>query len=219
MNIFNKYQGKVETHISINENKNKVYNIHLNPNVANPTAPSPFNNREVNYNYDFTTMPEGKYRVSFTYVGEFQRNRMENFSKEDIEVTRPYIFCDLGQANSYMPDDRTASNVRHQNTTFLGVLQQRETPLISDSSIWDLNFFSATDQNNPPIYLNNRPSKNEINVKITEYDETSLTNSFPRFQVSGGISQYSANYNRFLKDYHMTLHFELLEEKYYIAIV
>jgi len=219
MNIFTKYQGQVKTDISINANQNKVYNIHLNPNATFFTGgsyDSPFNNPIMVYKYDFSTMPQGKYKVTFTYVGEFQRIRGEGFNKEDFFGLRPYIFCDLGQhGNSFMPDNRiNNNNFRHQSTTLLGVLQHRENPIISeniygDNSSWDVNFFSATDQNNPAIYLNNRPTGEQIDITITEYDTN--TNSFSRWQFNT-IQAYNQNYNRFIKDYHMTLHFELLEE-------
>ena len=109
MNIFTKTQEIIKPVVSINERNNKVFNIHLNPNNIDLNANT---NNDMTYQFNFDSLDKGKYKLTFSYVGIFQRYRsLRVMSLNEIYGGRPYIFCDLGQlSNTFMPDDSDRCN-------------------------------------------------------------------------------------------------------------
>lgn len=211
MNIFTKTQEIIKPVVSINENNNKVFNIHLNPNNIDLNANT---HNDMTYQFNFDSLDKGKYKLTFSYVGIFQRYRsLRVMSLNEIYGGRPYIFCDLGQlSNTFMPDDSDRCN----NSFLLGYLQQREDPVVSyqtstgnqNRTGWDVNFWNASDQNNAPIILNSRPSGNQIKIQINMFNYTDK--EFEPYKISN--NRYEGNDGKYIKDYSMILHFELLEE-------
>jgi hypothetical protein len=191
--------------VSRTDNGNKLYTINLLSRQLTENASSI---SDMTYYFDFGLLPMGKYLVTFTYLGKYQRLRQNNNAVNRLEKVfqRPYVFCDLGQSNVYMPDNKKYSS--NPSSKLLGYLFTREVPLDSNGGAPDLNFFNATNTMNAPIYLNRRPNQNEIRIQIEGYDW--VDNEFSRLAISG-ISYYNANDNRFPKDYSLSLHFELLE--------
>ena len=128
-------------------------------------------------------MPEGKYRLSFTFISE--GNTVNSFA------TIPVVYTNIvsSSSNSILPQALV-----YQNTNILGVLYPTSihTPT-------DICYFRADLTSNPPIYLNNRPFDNTFNVQI-------FNNSSPPLSY---LDQAAVPVN--IGIYMLILHFELLE--------
>jgi hypothetical protein len=143
----------------------KIYNIQLNS--ANATTVSTANSN-LTYNIDWADLlPENKkFKVTFGYMGGL------NFGNNS---TFPSIKTNL-LGNAYRP----ATN-GYQNSYYLGhlrpilVMTPNTTPIITYVN------YTASISDNPPIYLENRPRDNNLQVQIsngtgtTDFQETYLT--------------------------------------------
>ena len=84
---------------------------------------------DTKYYYDWTTLPNGKYKLTFSYIGS-----LSNINGYNV----PSVHCDLGQAKTF-----TSSSTRIQsiNTKNIGFLTFTGLGLIAPSNL------------NTPIYL------------------------------------------------------------------
>ena len=95
-------------------------------------------------------MPEGKYKLSFTFISE--GNTISNFA------TIPIVYSDIvsSSSNSILPQSTV-----YQNTNILGTLYPTSIHTPTDKCC-----FRADLTSNPSIYLNNRPFNNTFNIQI-----------------------------------------------------
>lgn len=128
----------------MNEQK-KVYTIALNS--INKVAGT-LNNNAV-YNFNWSVLEQGRYEVSFTYLG-----KSNGFSNSN---SPPFVFCNLGQMNSFTTSS-TATNAIP--TTLLGVLGVRSANVNNT-----FNYYASI-LDNPSIVINSLPKTNTINVAM-----------------------------------------------------
>lgn len=160
----------------------QIFNVIVNP--LNCTLESSINdNSDKSYFIDWSArMPQGKYRLSFTFISE--GNKVQTLT------SIPVVYCDLASSsNSIYPQSAV-----YPNTNVLGTL----FPTLMDSNA-HISCFRADLNSNPPIYLSNRPYNNLFNVQI-------LNNNVPPLEYLDE-STIPANIGMYM----LTLHFELLE--------
>lgn len=138
----------------------KIFNVVLNSAVD--SAGGIATNNE-NFYYDFSTMDEGKYKVTWSFMSAV------NSVLQPTGVTVPNVFIDLGQGQ--FVNIASSSNVNqgmNYNATFIGSLEFKSftTPIAS------YGYYSATTTTNPPFYLDNKPRNNLINVLMFNNNPT-----------------------------------------------
>lgn len=110
----------------------------------NPAAP----NTSLNYFFDWSILPENKYLVHFTYLGEI------NDLSGGTDIAMVYLNFGCG-SNNFAID----SNIYGaQTSTFLGLL--RPERLVASS------FLYAEDSTNTPIFIKSRPTNNNFTVNV-----------------------------------------------------
>jgi hypothetical protein len=124
----------------------KIYNIVLNSGMG--TADATNGTREINYFYDFSTMEEGNYKVTFSFLTSF-------FTTTNSTVCN--VFLDLGQ-NSQMAKNQSNSNSQKYPNLFLGFLRYSGTGASQH--------LFADNITNAPVYLNQKPKNNNIKVLL-----------------------------------------------------
>lgn len=163
---------------------NERYNVILSSqNCTSATASNAENDKS--YSVDWTSiMPEGEYLVSFTYHGCV--NTIRTFQR------LPLVWCDFGVSQNNVYSQATSFAQRSIN---LGCLY----PNLVDDTLHYSNL-RADLTSNCPIYLQERPSIQELRVQI-------LTPLKALWLDDGVITEIEPG------RYVLCLHFELLRRK------
>lgn len=119
-----------------------IYNIVLNStNIISGTAINGF------HSFDWTILPESKYKVTFSFMSGPQN--LLNYP------SIPSLFVDLGQNTIYTSSN---NNVSGKTTHFIGMLYPN---LISGNS-----YLSVNRETTSILYLLSRPNTPQFNVRI-----------------------------------------------------
>lgn len=123
------------------------YTFQLTSNYCTATTASNTNS-DKEYEVDWTQIPNGKYSVTWTL------NASNNTFTTPI--VSAFVHIDLGTTNTFQTKSQIYSAVRTQciGSLFVGYSTSALNSLYADLST------------NPPIYLNNRPNDNTVNVRI-----------------------------------------------------
>ena len=147
--------------------KKRIYNFCLNSNFggATPVTSSTFF-------IDWSVLPEGEYKVSFTFTSSIASADLGN-------TTNAVIYLDLGQASSSIIEPSAALSANTYRGGFLGCLRQSSygtgTTTLSDY----ITFLYADTNTNPPVYILTRPRNNSVSVDIHTGSTTTTTNFTP----------------------------------------
>jgi hypothetical protein len=123
----------------------KTYNLVLQSSVGTNGTPNE------TYFFDWGQLPQSRYSVQFT------------FNSADVAPTSVYVanlFLDLGQQQTTFMVASTLETSVQPRGNFLGSLSS----LGSGAN----HYYFADLTTNPPIYLNNRPTNNNLFVEIRE---------------------------------------------------
>jgi hypothetical protein len=151
----------------------KTYKVVFNSAIAlgSPTS----SNDTQFFFYDWSRIPEGRYKCSFTYINQIQQRI--------LLFTTAMVFMDLGQNHVFFADRsavRSGAGIpfgaEYYNSTFIGCLESQNTrtgasPIQNATN----GGYLATRDTNPPFYLDKRPNNNNINIRVVE-GTASLTN-------------------------------------------
>jgi len=130
----------------------RIFTVVFNSDIATATTSV----SEIFY-YDWGQLPQGEYKVSFSFVSGI------------ATLTNVYcanIFVDLGQDVSL-----ATSNGKVIRSGYLGSLRYSSTGASSTL------FASVND--NPPLYLMNRPSNNMVLIQVLSNSSTTGTDYSP----------------------------------------
>lgn len=123
----------------------KCYNIIFNSRKGTFT-----NKADITYSFDFKNIPDGEYKATFTYSGEYNATIIAS-------SYRPaFVYINLGKANDYQAGDITGSN-KFVNSNFLGTL----FPFISATG----SLLSCKRTDNPSVYIHSL-ANNQVNIKV-----------------------------------------------------
>jgi hypothetical protein len=145
----------------------KRFNIVLNSQQV--SASSSGNNNDCTYEFNWTNIPQGKYKMSFSYKGQNNSDFVSNDS--------PQIFLSLGATPSVYQANGSSGSVV---STWIGSLHA-ETHAAAQV------VFYANLQDNPDVYFDHLPTSGPIRVQV--YRENFTT---PFTTVTGGLEL--ANY-------------------------
>ncbi len=126
---------------------------------ANGTAFGSKGNAFMNYNFDWSILPDVPMKMTFTFN-----------SLEVVHISgnrNAYINVGLGQNTTYQVSAQTG-DTQARTTTIIGSL--RNDPVGTDGATDDgLNFaIRANYVDNAPTYLNGRPFNNQFQVKLED---------------------------------------------------
>lgn len=126
------------------------FNIVLN---SQQSASFPFvDTTDVLYEFNWTNIPQGKYQMQFSWLGENNADYVANDC--------PAIFLSLGTVPSvYQANGTTRSNV----STYIGSLRAQT------HAAGQVGFY-ANAQDNPEVYYNNLPTTGPIRVQVYRSD-------------------------------------------------
>jgi hypothetical protein len=106
-----------------------------------------------NYYFDFSKLPEGKYTGTFAFV-----SAAGNFTTSCANV-----FCDLGFARTYAAATINGSSLS-TSTFYIGSVLS--SPISNTANC----YLVAALPNNAPFSLSNRPTNNNVNIRILNND-------------------------------------------------
>ena len=143
----------------------KTYNLVLQSSTGTGTTANS------QFFFDWGQIPEGKYSVRFT------------FNSAVVTLTNTYvanIFLDLGQQMNTFIVASTLTTSPQLRGNYLGCLSATGTGAGQ--------YLFADLHTNPPIYLNNRPTNNQLLVEIHQNTDP-YTANYPQ----ATIGQYTLN--------------------------
>lgn len=145
--------------------RKRTYNVIFNSNFASGATASS------RYYVDWTIMPEGEYKVTFTFTSVATATDLDN-------SINACLYLDLGQSNTSVieasPTNSTYALVA-QRSQFLGCLRPTEITIMNDY----ITYLYADINTNPPVYLFCRPKNSAVTVDIHTSSVTTTTNYAP----------------------------------------
>jgi hypothetical protein len=149
--------------------KNRIYNFCLNSNFGGRTPET-----SSTFFVDWSIMPEGEYKVTFTFTSAVTATDLGN-------TTNAVIYLDLGQASTSIIEPSASLSPNTYRGGFLGCLRQTSFGTGASALFDYATFLYADTVTNPPIYILSRPRNNSISVDI----HTSSTSTFTNFSPIG----------------------------------
>ena len=109
-----------------------------------------------------SVLPHGKYKCTFTYTSVFSNN---GTGTNNADISPAFLHINLGCNSNFIYSSNKLSN-----TDTIGFLKWGTFGPDNTGK----GFLYSDITTNPPFYFNNGLLNNFINVKITEYDGTTL---------------------------------------------
>ena len=127
-----------------------MFNIVLNSQYI--SSLSGVNNNNLTYDFNWTNIPQGKYKMSFSYKGLNNGDYVGDDS--------PQIFLSLGTVPSvYQAGEANGSVI----STYIGSLR-------AETHAAGQVYFYANLNDNPPVYFENIPRSGPISIKVFTSD-------------------------------------------------
>jgi hypothetical protein len=147
--------------------KNRIYNFCLNSNFGGNTPAT-----SSTFFVDWSVLPEGEYKVSFTFTSEA--------TGTDLTASKTaVIYLDLGQASTSIIEPSAALASNTYRGGFLGCLRPTGYATGTTTLTDYLTFLYADINTNPPIYILSRPRNNNVTVDIHTASVSTSTNYSP----------------------------------------
>lgn len=149
--------------------KKRIYNFCLNSNFGGNTPAT-----SSSFFIDWSVLPEGEYKVSFTFTSSIASSDLGN-------TTNAVIYLDLGQASTSIIESSSALSANAYRGGFLGCLRQTSYTTGTTAATDFITFLYADTNTNPPVYILTRPRNNSVSVDI----HTSSTSTTANFSPIG----------------------------------
>jgi len=138
----------------------KPYKFNIVLNSQQVSTSSSGNNNDCTYEFNWTNIPQGKYKMSFSYKGQNNADFVSNDS--------PQVFLNINAAPScYQASNANGSVI----STYIGSLHA-ETHAANE-----VVYFSNI-LDNPEVYFENIPTSGPIQVKVFRGNFTTLFTTF-----------------------------------------
>lgn len=139
-----------------------MFNLVLNSQISSPFSSGLHN--DVTYAFNWSNIPEGKYAVSFSYLGKNNGDYIANDC--------PQVFLSISSVPSvYLAGASDISQI----STYLGSLRAQT------HAAGQIGFY-ANSQDNPEVFFNTKPSNGLIRVQVFRDDFIT-----PFTTVTGGV--------------------------------
>jgi len=143
--------------------KKRIYNFCLNSNFGGNTPAT-----SSTFFVDWSVMPEGEYKVSFTFTSAITTTDLGN-------TANAVIYLDLGQASTSIIEPSAALASNTYRGGFLGCLRQTSYTITTEY----VTSLYADTVTNPPVYILTRPRNNSVSVDIHTSSTSTTTNFSP----------------------------------------
>lgn len=147
--------------------KKRIYNFCLNSNFGGNTPAT-----SSTFFVDWSVLPEGEYKVSFTFTSAIAATDLGN-------TTNAVIYLELGQASTTIIESSIALYKNTYRGGFLGCLRQKSYTIGTTIATDFITFLYADTNTNPPVYLLTRPKNNSVSVDINTSAISTTTNFSP----------------------------------------
>lgn len=147
--------------------KNRIYNFCLNSNFGGNTPAT-----SSTFFVDWSVLPEGEYKVSFTFSSAFT-------SPDLTDTTTAVIYLDLGQSSTSIIEPSAALSANTYRGGFLGCLRPTSFSTGGVALTDYVTYLYADTVSNPPVYILSRPRNNNVSVDIHTSSLTTTTNYSP----------------------------------------
>jgi hypothetical protein len=147
--------------------KKRIYNFCLNSNFGGNTPAT-----SSTFFIDWSVLPEGEYKVSFTFTSSIAGTDLGN-------TNNAVIYLDLGQASTSIIESSAALSNNTYRSGFLGCLRPTSYSTGSTTVTDQVTFLYADTITNPPVYILSRPRNNSVSVDIHTSSTTTTTNYTP----------------------------------------
>ena len=147
--------------------KKRIYNFCLNSNFGGNTPVT-----SSTFNVDWAVLPEGEYKVSFTFTSAIAGTDIGN-------TTNAVLYLDLGQSSTSIIEASAALNGNVYRGGFLGCLRPTSYTTGTTAATDFITFLYADTNTNPPVYILSRPRNNQVSVDIHTGSTTTTTNYSP----------------------------------------
>ena len=147
--------------------KKRIYNFCLNSNFGGNTPAT-----SSTFFIDWSVLPEGEYKVSFTFTSSIASTDLGN-------TNNAVIYLDLGQASTTIIEASVALSNNTYRGGFLGCLRQASYTTGTTTTTDNITFLYADTNTNPPVYILTRPRNNNVSVDIHTSSTTTSTNFTP----------------------------------------
>ena len=161
------------------EKKGRTYNFCLNSNFYLESSVPPATS---NFFIDWSVLPEGEYKVSFSFISAITATDLRG-------NLNCMIYLDLGQASTTMLKSSAELSNNTYRGSFLGCARQTSYVIGTTTPTEYVTYLYADKYTNPPVYLFTRPRNNNASLEIFR---------------SGALSDFTT-----LAEYVLTLSFEL----------
>ena len=108
--------------------------------------------------FDWSVLPESKYKVSFTFLTGISAGLYTNVSPCNL-------FCDLGQGAYTTIASPSTSNSSY-SANFIGVAQLRECTVAALAGTVQEPYLVAETNTNAPFFIDSRPRNNMVNISM-----------------------------------------------------
>jgi len=142
-----------------------MFNIVLNSQKSNPTFSSG-NNNDKTYLFNWTNIPQGKYKMRWTFKSGNQTNLLATYNPQ-VELTLGAV------STTYVGGQITQSYI----INFVGTLRSWVDPTQDGHFVANVN-------DNAPIFYNSVPTDDQIRVRMYNDDFTTL------FTAGVGMANY-----------------------------
>jgi hypothetical protein len=147
--------------------RGRTYNFCLNSNFGGNTPAT-----SSSFFIDWSVMPEGEYKVCFTFTSEATSSDLTNTSNA-------VLYLDLGQSSTSIIESSVALSRNGYRGGFLGCLRQSSFSSGNTAATDHITFLYADTNTNPPVYILNRPRNNSVSVDIHTASLSTTANFSP----------------------------------------
>lgn len=135
-----------------------IYNLYLNSLNYHVSTPTPGSRGTRHYSVDFSFLPDNKkFKVTFRFVTRKSVLALTSDSNYLIQ-------CNLGCSTTRSGGDGS-TGIGSASNNIIGMIYARPVTTTTTTDVQ----LSATYLENPPIYLNSRPTNNLLEVKIVDF--------------------------------------------------
>ena len=138
----------------------KCYNIVFNSDIGGGTTGT-----GETFQFDWSKLPDKKYKVRFTFRSDIQIGDLTNYSQPAL------VFVDLNCSNNFIATAQGSNQLGP--ASFLGVLNFEFVANSYNATgpvFVNQYYLSARMDDNTPTYIDTRPSTNNITVLIVKND-------------------------------------------------
>jgi hypothetical protein len=133
-----------------------IYNLYLNSLIYHASTPTPGNRGTRIFAVDWSFLPDKQFKLTFRFI----TRKLTTLTCDNNYL----IQCNLGATTTRSGGDGS-NQIGAASNTIIGMVYSRPATTTTTADLQ----LTATYLENPPIFLNSRPSNNLLTVQIVDY--------------------------------------------------